>query len=476
MVDFLKIESEDYILNFYRSKLYDRKKEIYLLTIDSGDFVFVNLSSFQQLKRGKIIDEKTYNVFLENGIILNEDNFDLIVNKFKNRYSFLDFGTSLHIVIPTHRCNLACSYCFASAKEIDDFEEGNDLNEETAKKIVDFIMKSPSFGITIEFQGGEAMARFDILQVMVLHAKKLNKTLKKDLIFSVVTNMTLMTDEKAEWLIDNKVSICTSLDGPKHVHDKNRFIKVKNGEEVGTFEKVIYWIKRINELYKTKNINSNVSILPTISRYSLSFYKEIIDLYISLGVKIIDIRSLTFVGRVLDSDEEKKILVPFNEFNIFYKNCLEYLNELGGKGVFLRERMKDLYETKILLKKPGFHTDFENPCGAATGQLTYHSDGNIYTCNEGLGREEFKLGNVFKDTWTDVFKRDETSKGILNSMLESNVKCDRCIFKPYCGTCMVENYYHFGKFNFYPTKTQKHHLTVTQSRRIFDKILKNMDI
>ena len=50
--------------------------------------------------------------------------------------------------------------------------------------------------------------------------------------------------------------------------------------------------------------------------------------------------------------------------------------------------------------------------------------------------------------------------------------CDRCVYKPYCGTCQIENFENFGKFNFYPTKTSRCHQTKFLAKELFDKILK----
>lgn len=474
MNQFLKKEGIDYISNFYRYKVYDKKTKTYLLTVDDGNYIFLNSSSLKQLKRGKIEDKEIYEKLLSKGIIVNENNFNILVEKTKLRYSFLNNGTSLHIVIPTHRCNLGCTYCFASAKKINDSKEEFDLDEKTAKQIVEFIMKSPSPAVTLEFQGGEATARFDILKIMATHAKELNKIHKKDLRLAVVTNLTMMNEEIATWLIDNNVSICTSFDGPKNVHDTNRFIHVKDGKTVGTYDTVVYWINKINEIYKQKNLKGKVNALMTITRYSLDYPKEILDEYVKLNINMVDIRALTKIGRV--EENEKDIIYSFKEFTNFYEKSLEHIEKLKKNGINLSERTRQMYLQKVLQNIPTYHTDFESPCGATTGQLTYHSDGNIYTCNEGLGRDEFKVGNVFKDNWKDLFKREETAKAILNSMLESNVKCDRCTFKPYCGTCMVENYYQFSKFNFYPSKTKKHHETVYQCKKIFDNILKEIKI
>lgn len=471
---FCKKEGIDYIQNFYRFTLFDKKKMMYLITLDDGNFLFINQSIFKQIKRGKIIDEKTYNDLLLKGILITPQNISKVISQTKNKYSFLTHGTSLHIVIPTFRCNQGCSYCFASPKAIDDIENGNDLDEKTSKKIIEFILNSPSKSITIEFTGGEAMANYEQIKVMALHAKQLNKTKQKKLTLTIITNLTMVNDEMIDWLIDHDISICTSLDGPEHVHDKNRYIQINSGKQIGTHKIVTTWINKINEKYKQRGLNEQIGSLPTITKYSLPYYKEILDEHFKYNLDTVDIRTLTSVGK---ANEEDDITYSTKEFTQFYVNCINYIEELekkSGKKYF--ERLKELYHTKIIKNMPGYHADFESPCGATTGQITYHSDGKIYTCHEGLGREEFQVGDVFKDKWEDLFQKPQTQKAILNSMIEQNVKCDRCAYKPYCGTCMVENFYHFDKFNFYPTKTQRHHITIMQSNDIFGKIYNKLNL
>lgn len=468
-INFLKQDGIDYITNFYRYKLYDKDSGLYLLTLDDGSFLFLNKSTLTQLKKGSILDSKIFEILLQKGVIITDKNFNQIVEKTKKRYSFLNSGTSLHIVIPTHRCNLSCVYCFASSCPMTGKIQETDMSEETAIKIVEFIMKSPSHPITLEFQGGEPLVRFDIIKIMVLKAKELNKTYKKDLRMALVSNLTLMTEDIADWLIENNVTICTSFDGPKDVHNNNRFYLSNNGVELGTYDTVTYWINRINEKYKALNSKLHVNALMTITKNSLPYYKEIIDEYVKLKIYSISIRGLTHVGRA--DDNKDTITYPHDEFIDFYEKSLKYIESLKDKNTFVSERMQDLYAKKVILNEPGYHADYESPCGAATGQITYFNNGEIYTCNEALGREEFKLGDVYNDTWQQIFKKRETSKAILSSMLEQNVICDRCVYKPYCSTCMVENFYKDKKFNFYPTKSPNHYTTIHQSKQIFDRIL-----
>lgn len=66
--------------------------------------------------------------------------------------------------------------------------------------------------------------------------------LKKQLTFALVTNLSLMDEEKLTWLLDHGVDICTSLDGDKETHNWQRV-----WNEGDSFERVTYWMNRISE-------------------------------------------------------------------------------------------------------------------------------------------------------------------------------------------------------------------------------------
>lgn len=468
-------KGRDYIFNFFR---YEKYKDLYLVTLDDASFRFFNKSAFLQIKRGKIEDEKLFGELRNFGLIIDEFNFKDIVKKNATRYSFVRNSPSLHIIVPTMRCNMACSYCFANANYMEEVTEHQvgEMDEKTAKKIVDFIFKTSSKAVTIEFQGGECLLRFDVMKIIVNYAKELNEYYCKDLRLTFVSNFTFLSNEMIEFFIGEDVSFCTSLDGPQIVHDKNRYF-LKDDKKVGSYKIVRRNILRVNEAYKKfGKPNRRVNILPTISKFSLDYYKEIIDEYVDLEVDMFDIRFLINTGRSLTNSQ---IHYEYEQYREFVRKSFDYIKELRVKGVKISERMFDMYYSKIVKRLPAYHCDFESPCGGITGQLLYYPNGNIYTCNEGLGRDEFKVGNVFEDEFKDIFKKKESASFILNSMIESNPWCDKCVYKPYCGTCQVDNFYSFGKVDFYPTKTKRHFMTLEYSQKFFDyfydEIMKNID-
>ena len=66
------------------------------------------------------------------------------------------------------------------------------------------------------------MVNYDVVQYIVDYAKVRAYHLNKTLSFSLVSNLTLMTEEKLTRLLDNGVDICTSLDGDQITHNNNR--------------------------------------------------------------------------------------------------------------------------------------------------------------------------------------------------------------------------------------------------------------
>jgi len=124
-----------------------------------------------------------------------------------------------------------------------------DMSKETARKVLDAIFYTTHPNVTIEFQGGEPLVNWDVLKFCIEYAEEKAKRVKKPALFSLVTNLSLMTDEKLQYLLEHKVSINTSLDGTSVVHNFNRTYKDGNSFDLAT-----YWIKKINHLISQNHL------------------------------------------------------------------------------------------------------------------------------------------------------------------------------------------------------------------------------
>jgi len=310
-------------------------------------------------------------------------------------------------------------------------EKKFDLDEDTEKSIVDFILTSPSDSLIIEFQGGEPLLNFDVIKSIIEYATEQSKIKKKKVVFSLVSNLTLMDEEILKFLMRNNViGLSTSLDGPKEVHDKNR----KYINDSGTYDNVVYWIKRIKTEFKQY---FSLNALTTITKYSLPYANEIPQELFDLGFSGIWLRFLNNLG--FAHNIWGKIGYTSQDFLSFYKKSLEHILKLNEKRYFA-EMWAVYIGKKILQKKDPMLVDFQSPCGAGIGQLVYDHKGDIFTCDEAkiLG-DTFKLGNVRENTLKEVINHP-TVVSMMNISSKFPLICDSCVWSPYCGVCPVNFY------------------------------------
>lgn len=143
----------------------------------------------------------------------------------------------------TGACNLRCKYCIYSSSE-KGFREFNSkkMKKETITKAIDYLRENGDDQVFISFHGGEPLIAFDSMKYAIDYATK-NIT-EKELHFGFTTNLTLMTKEKAEYLvrIPNLHIVC-SIDGPEEIHNMNR-VYAGGG---GTYRDVVRGLKFLKE-------------------------------------------------------------------------------------------------------------------------------------------------------------------------------------------------------------------------------------
>lgn len=420
--------------------LWERTTGGRLLTNEAGCHAWLKEKDFGRVIGGRLAkSDPLFADLAAGGFVRDRMDLDGLAAKWRTRNGHLDQGPGLHILVLTLRCNHKCLYCQSSAAGVG--AKKTDMPLKTALRSVDFAFSSPNPAITIEFQGGEPLLNWEVLRAVTKYARKKAAAAKKDLKLALVSNFTLMTEEKARFLLENEVSLCTSLDGPADLHNRNRVYSSGNSHAGA-----VKWIKYFRKRYAVQVPEYRVfkpSALLTVSRYSLSRHKEIIDEYAGLGFGDIFIRPLSPIGYAKTLWE--KIGCTPAEFSDFYAKCLDYIIELNRRGVAIREKMAAMMLEKILnFREPGY-LDARCPCGAAIGQIAYNYNGDLYTCDEGRmvgweGDDIFRMGNVFTSTFKQALSSPAARACSLSSNLEAQPDCARCAYKPYCGVCPVYNY------------------------------------
>lgn len=375
----------------------------------------------------------------EGGFIRAEVDTAKLAERLRARTSFLNHGPNLHIVVATLRCNQTCVYCHASRADLG--ATGLDMTPEVADAVLDRIFATTNPNVTIEFQGGEPLANFPVVQRIIDGALAKNEQAGKRLDFTLVTNLSVMDEEKLAWLLDKRVQICTSLDGPADLHDHQR--KLVGGS---AFAETARWIRRINAAYEEQGLDPTlyrVEALPTITRATLPRWKELVDTFVDLGCRALFLRPVDPFGFAARTGD--KVDYPRAEYLAFYRSAVDYMLELNAKGVQILERFASVFLTKILSGAEPNFLDLRNPCGAGIGQVAYNYDGKVFTCDEGRmlhasGDATFTIGDVRENTYREMMGHDTVRALALASNLDAQPGCTTCAYNPYCGVCPVHSY------------------------------------
>ena len=417
------------MLNYFNFK---RMGNEFLITNDFGRYLFLTKEDFLKFVKEEfqncsdLSDRLSSEGFVYDDSSMNfsyRTRYDL-----RNSKNYLFKATQLHIFVVTTACNHRCIYCQAQ----NGYEIPNAyMSVDTAKKAVDIALSAPGNRIDFEFQGGEPLLNFDVIQYIVEYAEEQKG--EKDIQFSVVTNLTLLTVDIISYLKKHKVMISTSLDGDVLLHNANR--PLRNGANL--FQDICAKIKALQK----DNLLSGA--LLTTTRSSLNRSREIVDQYISLGLHTINLRPLTPLGC---AEKNWKIIgYSPEEFLQFYKKTMEYILEVNRKGYLLSEGYARIFLMKILNHEGLNYMELRSPCGASIGQIAYYCDGNVYTCDEGrmlaeMGNSSFKLGSLDSDDYDSLMNTRICKTVCSASILEGLPSCCDCVYQPYCGTCPVVTY------------------------------------
>ena len=405
-----------------------------LITNDFGDYAFLSKEEFLQFATGKVNTEsELFDMLSARGFVIGKDPHVFInerVGDLRSLKGYLFTSTALHIFAITNRCNQNCVYCQAKAP---DSKLDGVMDIETGKRAIEVAMQSPSKNLTFEFQGGEPLLNFDVMLAMIEHSKLLNQKLKKNIEYTIVTNLVALTEEKLNALIEHGVSICTSLDGCEVVHNHNR--KLRSGKD--TYDIVKKAISRVN------HVGHQVGAIETTTRFSLDFPIEIVDEYVNSGLTGIFLRPLTPLGFAKSFWSD--VGYSAEEFIAFYKKAFDHILEINKKGIHFPELHATYFLRKILHGDADNYMELRSPCGAGIGQMSYYYNGNVYTCDEGrmlgeAGDNAFLLGNVLTDSYDDMVGKKVCRTTCAASVVESLPKCCDCAYHPYCGVCPVVAY------------------------------------
>lgn len=405
----------------------------YLLTNIVGEYILLHRTDLTALITHKLpMHSPIYDLLKSKHFLLDGASsvaLDLLAAKYRTKLASLSSFTGLHIVVPTLRCNSSCVYCQVSSQSPE--RTKYDMTEQIADRVVEFIFRSPSQSLKVEFQGGEPLLNFPILQRIVERTSQLNSARKRDIEFVVCTNLTLLTQEMITYIREHNLLVSTSLDGPADLHNHNR-----PGRSKPTHDTVVRNIRMLQEAIGL----SRVSALMTTTRASLDQPERIIDEYVRLGFRSIFLRILNPYGRAASPDA-----YSVEEWLRFYSRALDHILHLNYNGLSFREEYTAIILRKMLTPYGTGFVDLQSPAALGIGVLVYDYDGNVYPSDESrmlaaMGDSAFLLGNLLHDSYQQIVCSDKLVALVRDTMLEGVPQCADCPLLAFCGADPVRHY------------------------------------
>lgn len=352
----------------------------------------------------------------------------------------------------TQNCTLKCCYCYFSEDNSNRTHSVDIMSKDTAKSAIDLYFKTYSDSIknlesekrrkiikiavpTISWWGGEPFLNFELIK----WSKKYFESLpwneldikQKDLVYSVVTNFTVLDDEILNFLVDNNVYAFISLDGNREHNDANRVYS--NG--TGSFDIVKANIELLLEkhpLYCKKFVCLQSVQADNINCDEANKYMR--D---------------TFEGRVIrclfnkqfywgKKKKEKYSDLIFNSFP--YERLFKNLNRLSmTKFTEVLDNNREIYDLLKGILSLEEKLVFENPIGSnshscklscpiGVDAIFVDAKGQLHMCNK--SDYSFPIGN------TEVgIDKNKIIKLYESYYMEIESNCKKCWAFGFCKIC-----------------------------------------
>jgi uncharacterized protein len=178
----------------------------------------------------------------------------------------------LLVIQPTPFCNINCSYCYLpnrSSKTVVSLETLSNLFSEV------FASGWVQDLLSVVWHAGEPMVLPTSFYRDAFRIIDALKPAGVSVSHSFQTNGTLIDDAWCDLLIEKDVGIGVSIDGPKHLHDRNRLTR----SGLGTFDRTIAGIRQL----RRRGVPFHV--ISVLSSLNLQVPGEMFDFYVSEGIK-----------------------------------------------------------------------------------------------------------------------------------------------------------------------------------------------
>jgi radical SAM protein with 4Fe4S-binding SPASM domain len=148
-------------------------------------------------------------------------------DKVTGRQDNADVFYSSYDICLVQDCNLRCKYCSTGFGRWG--EKPGIMSRKTIDSVVSFIKKTSRDRFNISFSGGETLFSFNNLRCFMDRIFDARRELGKKVLVEVATNGINLTEDMADYLAANKVTLSFSLDGDRVSTNRNRIMSDGSG-------------------------------------------------------------------------------------------------------------------------------------------------------------------------------------------------------------------------------------------------------
>ncbi|CAN7591955.1 His-Xaa-Ser system radical SAM maturase HxsB [Acidovorax sp. LjRoot118] len=336
-------------------------------------------------------------------------------------------GPSLHIIVPTLQCAHSCQYCQVS-RSLDD--QGHTMSIVDLDAACDTVLQSSAPSLTIEFQGGDPLLRFDLVKRAVLRIHAAAGSGRR-IRFVVASTLHQLDGEMCDFFKANGVYLSTSIDGPQKLHNFNRPIPGRNA-----YERTLAGIA----LARERIGSDSVSALMTTTKASLAFPEDIVDEYVRQGFREIFLRPLSSYG--FAKRNQQLLGYSTDDFLRFYERGLKRVIHWAEQGVEIREVYASILLNKMLSTFDAGYVDLQSPTGAGSSVLVYNYDGFVYPSDEArmlaeTGDHSLRMGRI-GSSLEELLNSPVRRQLIEASDVDRVEHCRDCAYNTYCAPNPVD--------------------------------------
>ncbi len=331
----------------------------------------------------------------------------------------------------TKQCNLRCKYCVYSGNYEDRVHSNEKMTLDTARKGMDFYIEhsKDNENSFLAFYGGEPLLEFELIKNCVEYFEE--KAEGKNILFSLTTNATLLTEEMVDYFQKHNVHLTISLDGSSEIHNRNRVYR----DDKGTFEKVMENLQMIKTKFPdflSNNIAFNAVLDPQNEFSCVNNFFNDFELVKETSVMASEISDYYRKDTIKASDNY--ISETHYEYFKIFLSKLGYLDEKYTSKLLLNQynEIQSRYSLLKMRQEIPDKIHHGGPCIAGVQRLFIDVDGNFYPCEKvSEASPHMKIGNL--DTGFDINK----IRTLLNVGKISENKCINCWALNFCNLCAV---------------------------------------